>query len=127
MKRVGAAGYDFALRERIVAAVEGGQSVKETARQFSVTLMTVYTYVKRHRLGVLDVVGKPTGRPFRVTAEHEAQLLKQLATHADATLVEHARMLEAATGLKVSFKTVDRAFTRLKITHKKNAGSQRAD
>ena len=31
-----------------------------------------------------------------------------------------ARMLEAATGLKVSFKTVDRAFTRLKITHKKN-------
>lgn len=28
-------------------------------------------------------------------------------------------MLEAETGLQVSFKTVDRAFTRLKITHKK--------
>ena len=90
MKIVGAAGYDLALRERIVAAVEGGQSVKETARQFSVTLMTVYTYMNSHRLGVLDVVGKPTGRPFRVTAKHETHLLKQLETHADATLVEHA-------------------------------------
>lgn len=108
-----------------MAAVEGGQSVKETARQFSVTLMTVYTYMKSHRLGTLDVVGKPTGRPFQVTAKHETQLLKQLETHADATLVEHARMLEEATGLNVSFKTVDHAFTRLKITHKKNAGRQR--
>ena len=35
-------------------------------------------------------------------------------------------MLETATGLKVSFKTVDQAFTRLKITHKKNVCRQRA-
>ena len=83
--------------------------------------------MKLHRLGVLDVVRKPTDRPFRVTAEHEAQLLKQLETHADATLVEHADMIEAATGLKVSFKTVDRAFTRMKITDKKNTGRQRAE
>ena len=117
----------MALRERIVAAVAGGQSVNATAQQFSVSLMTVYRYVKHHQLGVLNVIGKPTGRPFRVTEAHEAQLLKQLETHADATLVEHARMLEAATGLNVSFKTVDRAFARLKITHKKNAGRQRAE
>ena len=125
MKIVGAAGYDLALRERIVAAVEGGMRVKEVARLFTVSLMTVYTYRKQHQLGQLHVVGKPTGRPFRVTAVHEAQLLKQLETHADATLNEHAAMLEAATGLKVSYKSVDRAFTRLKITHKKNVGRTR--
>jgi len=34
-------------------------------------------------------------------------------------------MLEAATGLKVSSKTVDRAFARLQITYKKNAGRTR--
>ena len=39
---------------------------------------------------------------------------------------QEASMLETATGPKVSFKTVNRAFTRLKITHKKNAGRQRA-
>ena len=76
---------------------------------------------------MLDVVGKLTGRPFRLTALHEAQLLNQLEEHGDATLVEHASMLEAATGLKVSFKTVDRAFARLNITHKKNAGRQSAE
>lgn len=126
MKIVGAGGYDLALRERIVAAVEGGRSVKDTAQLFSVHVLTVYTYLKRHRLGQLAVVGKPTGRPPRLTAVHEAQLLKQLDTHADATLVEHARMLEDTTGLKVSSKTVDRAFARLKISHKKNAGRARA-
>ena len=122
MKIVGAAGYDLALRERIVAAVEGGQSVKDAARLFSVNVMTVYRYLKSHRLGQLHVVAKPTGRPFQLTALHEAQLLKQLDEHGDATLVEHAGMLEAATGLKVHDKTVDRAFARLQITYKKNAG-----
>ena len=72
MKRVGAAGYGFALRERIVAAVEGGMSVKDAARVFSVNVMTVYRYLKSHRLGQLHVVAKPTGRPFQLTAAHEA-------------------------------------------------------
>ena len=84
--------------------------------------MTVYRYLKSHRLGLLHVVAKPTGRPFQLTTVHEAQLLKQFEEHRDATLVEHASILEAATGLKVSYKTVDRAFTRLQITYKKNAG-----
>ena len=125
MKIVGAAGYDLALRERIVAAVEGGMSVKDAARVFSVNAMTVYSYFKRHRQGLLHVVVKPTGRPFQLTAVHEAQLLKQLEEHGDATLIEHAGMLEAATGLKVHYKTVDRAFTRLQITYKKNTGRSR--
>ena len=109
----------MALRERIVAAVEGGMSVKEAARVFSVNVMTVYRYRNSHRLGLLHVVAKPTGRPFQLTTVHEAQLLKQLEEHGDATLVEHAGMLEAATGLKVHYKTVDLAFARLQITYKK--------
>jgi len=108
-----------------VAAVEGGMAVKDAARVFSVNVMTVYRYLKSHRMGQLHVVAKPTGRPFQLTALHEAQLLKQLEAHSDATLFEHASMLEAATGLKVSAKTVDRAFARLNITYKKNAGRTR--
>ena len=60
-----------------------------------------------------------------MTALHEQQLLAQLDTHRDATLQEHADLLEAATGLKVSYKTVDRVFRRHRITHKKNGGRQR--
>jgi len=98
MKIVGAAGYDFALRERIVAAVEGGMAVKDAARVFSVNVMTVYRYLKSHRMGQLHVVAKPTGRPFQLTALHEAQLLKQLEAHSDATLFEHARSSHGPEG-----------------------------
>jgi transposase len=127
MKIVGAAGYDVALRERIVAAVADGLPVKEAARHFSVNVMTVYSDLKRYREGRLHVVGTPTGRPRRLTAVHEAQLLRQLDTHRDATLTEHAHMVEAATGLTVHFRTVNRAFARLNVTYKKNAGRQRAE
>ena len=127
MKRVGARGYGVDLRERIVLAVREGMAVEEAAHQYRVHLQTVQRYLSLDDQGLLGVYVKPSGRPCTLQAEHEQQLLQQLVEHADATLVEHARMLETATGLKVSFKTVDRAFTRLKITHKKNAGRQRAE
>ena len=123
---MGARGYGVDLRERIVLAVREGMAVEEAAQQYRVHLQTVQRYLNLDDQGLLGVYVKPSGRPCTLQAEHEQQLLQQLVEHADATLVEHARMLETATGLKVSFKTVDRAFTRLKITHKKNAGRQRA-
>lgn len=126
MKRmVGGRGYGLDLRERIVAAVEAGHSKKTVSRLYGVHITTVEGYLEKHRLGTLHQVGRSSGRPPRVTPVHEQQLLKQLDEQRDATLVEHARMLEEATGLRVSFKTVDRVFRRHKITHKKNVGRQR--
>ena len=123
MKRVGARGYGVDLRERIVLAVREGMAVEEAAQQYRVHLQTVQRYLNLDDQGLLGVYVKPSGRPCTLQSEHEQQMLQQLVEHADATLVEHARMLETATGLKVSFKTVDRAFTRLKITHKKKRWS----
>jgi len=100
--------------------VLGGASPDEAARHFSVHVDTVKSDLERHRQHTLHVIAKPTGRHRTVTADHEQQLLTQLDTHRDATLQEHADLLEAATGLKISYKTVDRVFHRHKITHKKN-------
>jgi transposase len=125
MKIVGAGGYGIELRERIVEFVNEGHTPGAAAAHFKVHVQTVQQYLEKAAQGTLAVVGKPTGRPFELTTIHEAQLLKQLDEHGDATLLEHARMLEAATGLQVSFKTVDRAFRRHQITHNKNAGRQR--
>lgn len=124
---VGGRGYGLDLRERIVAAVEAGHSKKAVTRLYGVHITTVESYLEKQRLGTLHEVGRSSGRPPRVGPIHEQQLLKQLEEYRDATLVEHARMLEEATGLKVSFKTVDRVFRRYKITHKKNAGRQRTE
>lgn len=125
MNTAGVRGYGLELRTRIVALVEGGASPEEAAQHFTVHVTTVQRYLARHRDHTLHVVPKPTGRHRTVTPAHEQQLLAQLDSHGDATLQEHADMLEAATGLKVSFKTVDRVFHRHHITHKKNAGRQR--
>lgn len=125
MNRVGVRGYSFDLKSRIVALALTGVAPKDVAQQFSVEVTTVRRYLQKHRLGTLALTPVSPGRPPRLTDVHEAQLLQQLDTHADATLLEHARLLEDATGLRVSFKTVDRAFARMKITHKKNTGRQR--
>ena len=125
MKVVGAAGYGNDLRERIVASVQRGATITEVARQYEVAHITVRTYLKKMQEGTLEQRISPPGRPRTVQAEHEAKLLEQLDSHPDATLEEHARMLHEATGLKISYRTVDRVFQRHHITHKKNAGRQR--
>lgn len=125
MNPVGVRGYALELRRRIVAFVTGGGSRQAAAGRFSVHISTVDRYMQRHRNDTLHVVTTPSGRRRTVSAAHEAQLLAQLETHRDATLQEHADLLEVATGLKVSYKTVDRVFARHGITHKKNAGRTR--
>ncbi len=126
MNTAGVYGYGLEFRTRIVALVLGGASPEEAACHFAVHVNTVKRYLERHHNNTLHLRVKPTGRHRTVTTVHDEQLLKQLETHPDATLTEHARMLEEATGLNVCFKTVDRAFARLQITHKKNAGRTRA-
>jgi hypothetical protein len=71
--------------------------------------------------------GGSTDVTARLVAEHEQHLLQQVKSHPDATLQEHAQMLLQATGLQTSFKSVDRAFRRLGITHKKNGEGRRAE
>lgn len=126
MNPKGIRGYSVDLRTRIVALAVTGISSQAVADQFSVNVSTVQRYLQKQCLGTLQLTPISPGRPPLLTAVHETQLLKQVETHPHATLVEHARMLESATGLKVSFKSVDRAFARLNITHKKNAGRTRA-
>ncbi len=124
MRVVGAGGYSNDLRERIVAAVQRGDSIHEVARRYEVAHITVRTYLQKAHEGTLDQRMTPPGRPRSVQAMHEQHLLKQLHTHPDATLMEHACMLHQATGLKISYRTVDRVFRRHGITHKKRTGRQ---
>ena len=123
MNPKGVYGYHLDLRVRIVAAVKSGLAVKEVARQYLVDESTVRRYLYKDRLGTLAQLPKLTGRPPKVTAVHEVQLLSQLDEENDATLEEHADLLAAATGLRVSFKTVDRVFRKHRISYKKKRWS----
>lgn len=108
-RRVGARGYSVDLRERIVAAALKDSDHQRVAETFQVWVGTVELYLKKHAAGTLRDVKRPSGRRRTVQSEHE-----------------HARKLEAKTGLKISDRTVDRVFGRHGITYKKNAGRVRA-
>ncbi|MDB5045479.1 MAG: hypothetical protein JWQ08_1529 [Deinococcus sp.] len=124
-KRVGARGYSIDLREQMVAAALNGQNHQWVAQTFGVDVRTIAFYLRKHEAGTLSHVKRPTGRRPSVQSEHEQILLQQLEEDLDATLEEHARLLEAKTGRKISDRTVDRVFQRHGITSKKNSGRRR--
>ncbi|WP_420796044.1 helix-turn-helix domain-containing protein [Deinococcus cavernae] len=97
----------------------------ERVRFWKSSLEHYRTYLQKAQQGTLDHRIRPSGRPRTVQPDHEQQLLNQLDTHPDATLQEHASMLHKATGLKISYRTVDRVFRRHGITHKKRTHRQR--
>jgi len=113
--------YSSDLRELVVKAVEEGQAPESVAQTYRMTLKTVKSYVAQKADGSLHAVRTSGGRPRIVQEHHELQLLKQVKETPDATLQEHRLLLEEATGLKISFKTVDRVFRRHKIKHKKKS------
>ncbi|WP_281255837.1 hypothetical protein [Deinococcus hopiensis] len=125
-KWVGVRGYGVDPRERIVAAALKEKDHQRVAETFDVDVRTIALYLKKHEVGTLTHVKRPTGRRPRVHSEHE-QVLQQLEEDLDATLEEHARKLEAVTGLKISYRTVDRVFRRHGVTYKKNAGRVRTE
>jgi len=116
--------YSSDLRELVVKAVEEGQAPESVAQTYRMSLKTVKSYVAKKADGTLHQVKGSGGRPRLVQEHHEMQLLKQVSEKPDSTLEEHRVLLEAATGLKISFKTVDRVFRRHHIKHKKKVSSQ---
>lgn len=116
--------YSSDLRELVVKAVEEGQAPESVAQTYRMSLKTVKSYVAKKADGTLHQVKGSGGRPRLVQEHHEMQLLKQVHEKPDSTLEEHRVLLEAATGLKISFKTVDRVFRRHQIKHKKKVSSQ---
>ena len=104
--------YSEDLRLRVLAAVGGGIPRGEVVRLFGVSPATIKRYLRlRRETGAL----MPRPRPGRRSASREALrsgLLPQLRAHPDATLDEHCRLWEAATGARVSAATMSRVIAR---------------
>jgi transposase len=112
--------YSEDLRERVVAAVEGGQPRKAVVVRFAVSLPTIERWLRlKQETGRLTP--KPVPGPEAVkTGAVMAALPERLAAHADATLAEHCAWWCEASGVEVSTATMSRALTRLDWTRKKS-------
>ncbi len=102
------------LRERVVAAVDGGMSQEQAAATFGVSVNTVGRYLARRRdTGSLAPAVQRCGPKPEKKRRLHAWLPARLQVAADATLAEHAAAFSTEHGVAVSAATMSRAITTL--------------
>jgi transposase len=117
--------YSLDLRERVVAAVEGGRSCRAVASIFGVSIASVVKWAQRRRT-TGSAAAKPMGgkRPYVLEGERD-WLLARVAAAPDITLRALAAEL-AERGIVVSHYAVWHLLAREGITFKKKPARQRA-
>jgi transposase len=112
--------YSEDLRQRVLAALDGGMSRAQAARTFQVSGSSIDRWrAQRTALGHLHPRHSP-GRPRRIAKSAETSLRAQLAASPDATLPEHITAWAREHGTSLSRWTMSRAIARLRISRKKS-------
>ena len=110
------------LREAIVDAYNRGEStIAGLASIFCIAPRTVSKYLRLERESGDLTPGKSTGRPGKLTDEHDKILLKFLKSFPDKTLSEFCDEFYKATGILVGTSIMFRAFEKLNIRRKKKS------
>jgi transposase len=112
--------YSNDLRERVVAAVEAGDSCRSAAARFGVAVSTVVKWAQRHRLTGSVAPGKVGGHRRRVLEPHRAFIVERISAVPHLTL--HRLKAElSARGVIVSHNTIWQFLRREGLRFKKNA------
>jgi transposase len=113
--------YPFELRLKVLAALDGGITRKEVARNFGVATSTLDRYLSlRKQAGGEIGPPRPTGRtPSISTTEERRALWRQLEENDDASLGRHCELWESNQGDRVSVPTMWRAVRKLGWTKKR--------
>jgi len=120
-----ARAYSLDLRERVIAAVRGGQSRRRVAATFGLAASTVVKWWQRY-LATAQVAAKPRGgSQARALVDVEDWVLERVAAEPHVTTRALAGEL-AERGRQVSHVTVWNLLRRERLTHKKNRARQRA-
>ena len=114
--------YSLDLREKIVSAIEkGDSSVRKVALRFGVGKNFVQKLVTQKRTQGHLLPGKQGGSMVSPIMKYKAQLMAIFEKQNDATLAEYCELLFDETGLWVSQSTMCRTFQRLGLPLKQNA------
>ncbi len=115
------------LRQRLIAAVDGGMSRRAAAGRFGVAASTAIKWVQQWRK-TGSFRPRPQGgdnRSHRIES-YADEILALVEETPDMTLAEIAAHLEQTRRLRVAPSTVWRFFDRHGVTVKKNRSRQRA-
>src|ERR1700675_3912011 len=117
--------YSLDLRERVIAAIEGGTSTRQAAARFSIGIATAgaWARLKRAKGEVTPArQGKPKGSVLDAPADFIFGLIGQVR---DITLEEIAERLAGERGVKVVSTAVWKFLDRHDMTHKKDRSCER--
>ena len=118
--------YSLDLRERVVAAVNGGESCRSVAARFGVSVSSVVKWSQRFRATGSAAPAKMGGyRPY-LLEPHRSWLMARVEEKPDLTLPALLGEL-ADRGVKVSCNTLWRFLRREGFRFKKNRVRVRAD
>lgn len=118
--------YSQDLRDRVVAAVEGGKSRREVARTFRVGISTVIEWVRRFR-ETGSAAAKPMGGDYSSRLKGERTwLLARIEQDNDVTLEEIRAELQVERRIAVGYGTIWRFYAAEGISFKKNRTRGRA-
>jgi len=116
--------YSLDLRKRVVAAIEGGMSRNQAARQFGVAISTAIGWMQRVEQTGSVAPGQMGGhKPKAISGEH-AVWLSQRIRAGDFTLRELVAEL-GERGLKVDYRSVWEFVHAEKLSFKKKRGGWR--
>ena len=108
------------LRERAIAALEGGESCRQVAARFGVAVSSVVKWSQRYRATGSVAPGKVGGHCKPVLEPHRAFIAERLEQMPHLTLHKLKDEL-AARGINVSHNTVWMFLRREGLRFKKNA------
>lgn len=120
MSRRSGQAYSQDLRDRVVAAVDGGMSAYQVAPLFQVSVSYIYKALIRRR-----TTGETGARPQcnHVRAklgDHEAALAAEVCRRPDATIGELRAWVLETHGISISHAAMWKALDRLGLTFKKS-------
>lgn len=111
------------LRQRIVAAVEGGESRHLAAKRFAVSPSCVIKLMRRWRETGSVEPGQMGGWKDHALAAHEPVVRALIATHCDLTL-EELRDALGREGIGIGRSSVDRFLKARGLTLKKSRSTR---
>ena len=117
--------YSVDLRKRVVAAIEGGMSRNQAAKQFGVAISTAIGWMQRVKQTGSFAAGQMGGhKPKAISGAHAAWLSQRIRA-GDFTLRGLVAELDGR-GLKVDYRSVWEFVHAEKLSFKKKRGGWRA-
>ena len=117
--------YSNDLRERVVAAMEAGESCRSVAVRFEVAPSSVVKWTQRKAASGSVAPGQMGGHRKRVLEAHREWILEQVRGRSEIT-VKGLQALLAERGVQVSHDTVWRFLRACGFSFKKKRGGRRA-